>query len=35
LITKNGCRLVVIEKYGRMGNENGGMIKNEIPASKK
>jgi hypothetical protein len=24
----------VIEKYGRVGKENGGMIENEIPASK-
>lgn len=35
MITKNCCRLVVIEKYGREGNENNDMIKNEIPASKK
>jgi hypothetical protein len=25
----------VIEKCGRVGNENGGMIKKEIPASEK
>lgn len=35
MITRNRCRLVVIEKYGREGNENNDMIKNEIPASKK